>query len=216
MNDADAGIEYARTELGCPASGWRVELRDGAYWAHSPTQEQDGLVIFGRDAQELVARVRVNIRVIAIAMDRQGRLAPGGVLCGVAFMEPPPARLVTDPHLDGRGPIVVVPPAGTFSVGGHLIPPGELVRIPQGNPPPPGWVPRSSPTQGQQLVTVHTRVPVEQVQAAVRQARTFTHNPGGRERGYEGDACENCHAMTMVRNGACLKCDSCGQTTGCS
>ena len=35
-------------------------------------------------------------------------------------------------------------------------------------------------------------------------------------RGYEGDACPECGAMTMVRNGTCLKCVSCGSTSGCS
>ena len=35
-------------------------------------------------------------------------------------------------------------------------------------------------------------------------------------KGYEGDPCPECGAMTLVRNGACLKCDSCGGTTGCS
>jgi ribonucleoside-diphosphate reductase alpha chain len=34
--------------------------------------------------------------------------------------------------------------------------------------------------------------------------------------GYEGDACPECGAFTLVRNGTCLKCDSCGATTGCS
>jgi ribonucleoside-diphosphate reductase alpha chain len=34
--------------------------------------------------------------------------------------------------------------------------------------------------------------------------------------GYEGDACTECGAMTMVRNGACMKCMSCGSTSGCS
>jgi ribonucleoside-diphosphate reductase alpha chain len=34
--------------------------------------------------------------------------------------------------------------------------------------------------------------------------------------GYEGDACPECGAMTMVRNGACLKCVTCGGTSGCS
>ncbi len=34
--------------------------------------------------------------------------------------------------------------------------------------------------------------------------------------GYEGEACSECGAMTMVRNGACLKCMSCGATSGCS
>ena len=35
-------------------------------------------------------------------------------------------------------------------------------------------------------------------------------------RGYEGDTCPECGALTMVRNGACLKCISCGATSGCS
>jgi ribonucleoside-diphosphate reductase alpha chain len=34
--------------------------------------------------------------------------------------------------------------------------------------------------------------------------------------GYEGDPCPECGALTLVRNGTCLKCDSCGGTTGCS
>ena len=37
-----------------------------------------------------------------------------------------------------------------------------------------------------------------------------------RARGYEGDPCGECGNMTLVRNGTCLKCDSCGSTTGCS
>lgn len=35
-------------------------------------------------------------------------------------------------------------------------------------------------------------------------------------KGYEGDPCPECGALTLVRNGACLKCNSCGSTTGCS
>ncbi|MGV3614372.1 MAG: vitamin B12-dependent ribonucleotide reductase [Fimbriimonas sp.] len=37
-----------------------------------------------------------------------------------------------------------------------------------------------------------------------------------RLKGYEGDPCGNCGAFTLVRNGVCLKCDSCGETSGCS
>jgi ribonucleoside-diphosphate reductase alpha chain len=37
-----------------------------------------------------------------------------------------------------------------------------------------------------------------------------------RERGYTGDICPECQSMTMVRNGTCLKCNTCGSTTGCS
>jgi len=37
-----------------------------------------------------------------------------------------------------------------------------------------------------------------------------------RIKGYEGDPCTTCGHMTLVRNGTCLKCDTCGSTTGCS
>lgn len=35
-------------------------------------------------------------------------------------------------------------------------------------------------------------------------------------KGYVGESCETCGNFTLVRNGTCLKCDSCGSTTGCS
>jgi ribonucleoside-diphosphate reductase alpha chain len=35
-------------------------------------------------------------------------------------------------------------------------------------------------------------------------------------KGYSGDACNECGQFTMVRNGTCLKCDTCGSTSGCS
>ena len=37
-----------------------------------------------------------------------------------------------------------------------------------------------------------------------------------RLKGYAGDACGDCGNFTLVRNGTCLKCDTCGTTTGCS
>ncbi len=49
------------------------------------------------------------------------------------------------------------------------------------------------------------------------------HTPSKGERramakmqGYEGEACPECQNFTLVRNGTCMKCDSCGSTTGCS
>jgi ribonucleoside-diphosphate reductase alpha chain len=35
-------------------------------------------------------------------------------------------------------------------------------------------------------------------------------------RGYEGEDCRECGNFTLVRNGTCLKCDTCGSTSGCS
>jgi len=49
--------------------------------------------------------------------------------------------------------------------------------------------------------------PQEAVREKVREARA---------KGYEGDACTDCGNFTLVRNGTCMKCDSCGSTSGCS
>ena len=35
-------------------------------------------------------------------------------------------------------------------------------------------------------------------------------------KGYEGEACTSCNQFTLVRNGSCLKCITCGETSGCS
>ncbi len=37
-----------------------------------------------------------------------------------------------------------------------------------------------------------------------------------RMKGYEGDPCSACGQLTLVRSGACAKCDTCGETSGCS
>jgi ribonucleoside-diphosphate reductase alpha chain len=49
--------------------------------------------------------------------------------------------------------------------------------------------------------------PVDTDAAKIAQARI---------KGYEGDPCPACDSFTLVRNGTCMKCDTCGGTTGCS
>jgi len=53
--------------------------------------------------------------------------------------------------------------------------------------------------------------PQAQAKAAVSERRAEA-----RARGYEGEACGECQNFTLVRNGTCMKCDTCGSTTGCS
>ena len=43
-----------------------------------------------------------------------------------------------------------------------------------------------------------------------------THVREARIKGYEGDACDECGNFTLIRNGTCMKCDTCGTTSGCS
>ncbi len=42
------------------------------------------------------------------------------------------------------------------------------------------------------------------------------HVREARMKGYEGDPCGECGNFTLVRNGTCLKCNTCGGTSGCS
>ncbi|MSQ96808.1 MAG: vitamin B12-dependent ribonucleotide reductase [Gemmataceae bacterium] len=37
-----------------------------------------------------------------------------------------------------------------------------------------------------------------------------------RMKGYEGDPCSECGQLTLIRSGACCKCDTCGASSGCS
>ena len=60
----------------------------------------------------------------------------------------------------------------------------------------------------------HTHVEVTAPMGA--NARVMERIAEARMKGYEGDACPECGNFTLVRNGTCLKCDSCGSTTGCS
>ncbi len=45
---------------------------------------------------------------------------------------------------------------------------------------------------------------------------TSSRRAEARMKGYEGESCSECGNFTMVRNGTCLKCDTCGSTSGCS
>ncbi len=67
--------------------------------------------------------------------------------------------------------------------------------------------------------TTETSVPTSRTSSSSGGAAMLTVNEKVRQarmKGYEGDACPNCQSFTLVRNGTCLKCDSCGSTTGCS
>ena len=53
-------------------------------------------------------------------------------------------------------------------------------------------------------------------QAATALAEVAEKIREARLKGYEGDPCTNCGQFTLVRNGVCLKCQTCGETSGCS
>ncbi|AWN34758.1 vitamin B12-dependent ribonucleotide reductase [Methylobacterium radiodurans] len=54
------------------------------------------------------------------------------------------------------------------------------------------------------------------VQAEPAERSVADRRAEAKMKGYVGEACPECANFTLVRNGTCLKCDTCGSTTGCS
>ncbi len=52
--------------------------------------------------------------------------------------------------------------------------------------------------------------------AAVATATSMDARAKAKMQGYEGDPCGECGNYTLVRNGTCMKCNTCGGTSGCS
>jgi len=91
-----------------------------------------------------------------------------------------------------KGEIAASPDAGSHVNGngsnGH-VKPVEIIPI------------RSNVNEGGQAVTARKLVSKASI---------------AKLKGYEGDPCADCGQLTLVRNGTCLKCQTCGATSGCS
>jgi ribonucleoside-diphosphate reductase alpha chain len=106
-----------------------------------------------------------------------------------------PARSAhMEPFAEARGTATPLPTNGHASshANGHATRNGGATALLA----PPAQVVRSAPAKG-------SKPTAEQVRIA-------------RLKGYTGEMCTQCHSMTVSRNGTCLKCDTCGATTGCS
>ncbi len=77
---------------------------------------------------------------------------------------------------------------------------------------------------GDPVATLQTLVPGAETRmqagtgagAAAGSARPLDARTKARMQGYEGDPCGECGNYTLVRNGTCMKCNTCGSTSGCS
>jgi ribonucleoside-diphosphate reductase alpha chain len=67
-----------------------------------------------------------------------------------------------------------------------------------------------------QMATLGFLAPSSDAVAAGSRATLSDRRTEAKLKGYVGEACPECANFTMVRNGTCLKCDTCGSTTGCS
>jgi len=69
------------------------------------------------------------------------------------------------------------------------------------------------------VATLQTLVP-ETTETVVASGALTSAGMSARDKakmqGYEGEACGECGNYTLVRNGTCMKCNTCGSTSGCS
>jgi ribonucleoside-diphosphate reductase alpha chain len=70
---------------------------------------------------------------------------------------------------------------------------------------------------GEAVATLESRIAVDVRTKAVSKQDIYAKRAAqARLQGYEGDACGSCGNFTLVRNGTCMKCNTCGSTSGCS
>jgi ribonucleoside-diphosphate reductase alpha chain len=124
----------------------------------------------------------------------------------------------------GQKPNLLVPPSsgqGPASPGdngrgtvkgsaGHVPPSGAAAPVQAGIPSAqPATMPVAvmQPTVQPMVQVLDQPRPEDSEMVKIAQARI---------KGYEGDPCPTCGSFTMVRSGTCMKCNTCGSTTGCS
>ncbi|SFR37704.1 ribonucleoside-diphosphate reductase class II [Yoonia tamlensis] len=65
--------------------------------------------------------------------------------------------------------------------------------------------------------TVQTIAPAAKSETAISTGTvSISARDKAKMQGYEGDPCGECGNYTLVRNGTCMKCNTCGGTSGCS
>ncbi|MGB0906539.1 MAG: vitamin B12-dependent ribonucleotide reductase [Maricaulaceae bacterium] len=78
----------------------------------------------------------------------------------------------------------------------------------------------TSPNEDYELQVDDENIELELKEDTLKSANTNSSVPDeatvARFQGYTGDACPECGHFTLIRNGTCQKCDTCGTTTGCS
>jgi len=104
----------------------------------------------------------------------------------------------------GKAKASLAPPRSTHLRPGNS--PGEPT------PPPPA---RTTPANGNAKPAAAAAVAAKRGVYQPMMGSQSEKILQARAKGYEGDPCSNCQAMTMVRSGACMRCDTCGATSGC-
>jgi len=115
-------------------------------------------------------------------------------------------------YLRKRMPQELIVLQGGQSVGGAAIGGGDPVATLQ------TLVPETSATLGAVAgATISSMSTTTSIRGSIGSgAVTMDARTKAKMQGYEGEACNDCGNYTLVRNGTCMKCNTCGGTSGCS
>ena len=119
------------------------------------------------------------------------------------------ADMAPAPALRAPNPADLVPIAGGADVADVAETPPAPAATPSAPTPEPAIDAPAAPARVEATTATSTAVSQELSDRAARTLRA-------RQMGFEGDPCTDCGQMMMVRSGTCLKCVSCGATSGCS
>ena len=107
------------------------------------------------------------------------------------------------------------PAGGTVGVGaasaGQTAPAGGVVHALRG-----ATALKAEPVQAGQAEALVDALPFAKPDPIKPERTVSDRRAEAKMKGYVGEACPECANFTLVRNGTCLKCDTCGSTTGCS
>ncbi len=157
----------------------------------------------GRNDLAHVAPEEIGATVLGggVGQDKAPTAGPGAAAVisnGLVSGKPGDKLMLVRGQTGGEAPVVRA--SGGAGTGGYV----------QGATALKGDLAESAPlTMGGAAFTPATRPPGLDPGVAGKRAEA-------RMKGYVGEACPECGNFTMVRNGTCLKCDTCGSTTGCS
>ncbi|GJD94202.1 vitamin B12-dependent ribonucleotide reductase [Methylobacterium iners] len=98
------------------------------------------------------------------------------------------------------------PAGGATSTGGAPAPTGGVIHAMRG----------SVALKAEPALAGHAETLAESLPFAKPERSVADKRAEAKMKGYVGEACPECANFTLVRNGTCLKCDTCGSTTGCS
>jgi ribonucleoside-diphosphate reductase alpha chain len=126
-------------------------------------------------------------------------------------------------------------PYGSTSAGsGNVSPGGQKTAFPPGQGSSGSVAPQSDSSSpvgggrgtvkglinavphGESVVSVAAQPQIQVLEQSRSEESELAKIAQARIKGYEGDPCPTCGLFTLVRNGTCMKCNTCGSTTGCS